>query len=171
MVSMNRQKRPEYRYTGLSLIQQNDGREMLLEKMRDKLAGSSVSHLQAVERRRVARRKTEFSWGWKIAIAAAIGLVNMAWISTGSDEPAKVAVKHARKLAAPAASLDLNLQALYWACALYDYGQLKSRFGVADGVIVNAKTARQRLEGILPKIDAGTRTLINGMMPPTGKQI
>jgi hypothetical protein len=170
MESMNHQKRPTYnRGTGLSLIQQNDGREMMLSKMREKLAGSSMAHLQTVERRRVARQKTAFSWGWKIAIAAAIGLVNVAWMSSGSDAPVKTIAKHARKLPAPAASLDPNLQALYWACALYDYGQLKSRFGVADGVIINANLAKQRLEEMLPEIDPGTRTLITGMMPSNGK--
>jgi hypothetical protein len=170
MEFMNPQKRPVYnRNSGLSLIQQNDGRELLLEKMRGKLAGSAMPSFQAVERKRVARQKTAFDWGWKIAIAAAIGLVNVAWMSSEPEAQVKAAVKHARKLSAPAASLDRNLQALYWACALYDYGQLKSRFGVADGVIINAKLAKERLEAMLPEIDPGTQTLIKGMMPPAGK--
>jgi hypothetical protein len=168
---MNHQKRPVYnRNTGLSLIQQNDGREFLLEKMRGKLAGSSMTHSQSVERRRVARQKTAFSWGWKIAIAAVVGLVNVAWMSSEPETQVKAVAKHARKLPAPAASLDKNLQALYWACALYDYGQLKSRFGVADGVIINAKIAKEHLEEMLPEIDPGTRTLITGMMPPSGME-
>lgn len=170
---MNRQRRPEYRYTGLSLIQQNDGRELLLEKMRDKLAGSTASLEKAVERRRVARQKTALNWGWKIAFAAAIGLVNMAWISSEPEPPAKTVVKakHARKLAAPAASMEPHLKALYWACALYDYGQLKSRFGAADGAVVDAGIARQHLEEMLPKIDPGTRTLILGMMPASERPL
>src|SRR6187549_3758662 len=81
MEFMNHQKRPVYnRNSGLSLIQQNDGREFLLEKMRGKLAGNAVPQFQAMERKRVARQKTAFSWGWKIAMAAVVGLVNVAWM-------------------------------------------------------------------------------------------
>ena len=162
-------KRPVYnRNNGLSLIQPNDGREFLLEKMRGKLAGTSVAHLEAAEKRRVKARKTAMDWTWRIALAAAIVLGNIVYMASRPDAPAKAPEKKAAKLAAPKAALSVNEQALYWAYALYDFDQLKSRYGVSPYAIVDGGIARARLEELLPKADAPTRFMIERMIPKTG---
>ncbi len=164
-------KGPTYiRNTGLSLIQPNDGRELLLEKMRGKLAGASVVHLEAAEKRRVTARKTAFGWGWRIAIAMAVALGNLAYIVSRPDAPAKAAEKHVAKLSAPSAALDANDQALYWTYALYDFDQLKSRYGVSSTAIVDAEYAKERLRALVPKVDARTRFIIDRMTPKAGSK-
>ena len=164
------QKRRTYSLnTGLSLIQPNDGRELLLEKMREKLAGSSMVHLAAAEKRRVAVRKSTLSWGWKIGIASVVALINVIWIVSRSDDTSiKTAAKHARTLPAPLAVWSLEDQAYYWAYALYDYGQLQSRFNIPGHTVINAKVARTGLDELLPKVDLPTRTAIEHMMSPQG---
>jgi hypothetical protein len=164
-------KRPNYiRNTGLSLIQPNDaGREFLLEKMRGKLAGSSLAHVEAMEKRRIAVRKSTASWAWRIGIAAALALVNIVWMTSSEDAPLRqIAKKHARVLAAPNASMDTNQQALYWAYALYDFGELKAHFKVPERAIINAGLARERLELLLPKVDAATLATIQRMSSANG---
>ncbi|MEO6095058.1 MAG: hypothetical protein ABIW76_05070 [Fibrobacteria bacterium] len=164
-------KRPDYiRNTGLSLIQPNDsGREFLLEKMRGKLAGSSMAHMEAAEKRRVAVRKHTMSWAWRIGVTAALALVNIVWIGSREEAPLKLMAKnHARKLPVPTAAMDVNQQALYWAYALYDFAELKVHFKVPDRAIVNTAMARERLALLLPKLDAPTRATIDRMTSASG---
>jgi hypothetical protein len=164
-------KPPVYnRNTGLSLIQPNDGREFLLEKMRGKLAGASVAHIEAAEKRRVRARKTAMDWTWRIALAVAVVSGNIVYLASRPDAPVKAAEKKAAKLAAPKAVLSLNEQALYWAYALYDFDQLKTRYGVSPYAIVDGGVARARLQELFPKADARTRFVIERMVPKTGRK-
>jgi hypothetical protein len=149
-----------------SLVQQQEQRNAIVEKMRGKLAGPSQSLVQTGERRRYAARKTVFGWGWRIALAIVFALGNLAYVTSRQDAPVKAAVKTAPRLPGPAAKLSVNDQALYWTYALYDFDQLKSRFGVSSKGIVDAGLAKRRLRELLPKADARTRFLIERMTPP-----
>ena len=51
----------------ISLIQQRDQRQVMVEKMRGKLAGHSKSFIQAKERQAYATRKRAFVLGWRVA--------------------------------------------------------------------------------------------------------
>jgi hypothetical protein len=152
----------------ISLVQRKDQRQFLVEKMRGKLAGPSQSLIAAQERRKFASRKSSLRLGWKIGMVAAFLLGNFYWLSSREAGPAIADAKSAVRLKAPAAALDANEQAMYWACALYDFGQLQTRFGVPATAIVDANLARVRLREILPKADARTRFLVARMAPSQG---
>ena len=149
----------------ISLIQQRDQRQVMVEKMRGKLAGHSKSFIQAKERQAYATRKRAFVLGWRVALVGAFLLGNIYYITSRPEAPAKAAAKKAPRLAAPPASMNVNDQAMYWTLALYDFDQLKSRFGVGPMTIVDAASAKRKLHELLPKVDARTRFLIDRMAP------
>jgi hypothetical protein len=68
-------------------------------------------------------------------------------------------------LSEPAAYLDPNRQALYWAYALYDNDKLTSEFGVPPRTIVDFGMARAKLLELMPKLDAKTRVAIGRYLP------
>lgn len=149
----------------ISLIQQRDQRQVMVEKMRGKLAGHSQSFIQAKERQAYATRKRAFVLGWRVALVGAFLLGNIYYVASRSDAPAKAAARKAPRLPAPAATMNVNDQAMYWTLALYDFDQLKSRFGVGPMTIVDAPAAKRKLQDLLPKVDARTRFLIDRMAP------
>jgi hypothetical protein len=153
----------------LSLIQQNGQREMMLEKMRSKLAGTSQHQVQKKERIVLASRRKAMGWGWRIAIMGAFLVGNLYFFSEGPQQTVKAAPKSAPRLPAPLASMDVNEQALYWAFALYDFDQLKERFGVQAASIVDAGVARKKLGELMPKVNDRTRFIIARMTPPERK--
>jgi hypothetical protein len=150
----------------ISLIQQQAQRQLMVEKMRGKLAGHSQSFVQAKERQAYATRKRALVLGWRLALLGAFLLGNFYYISSRPDAPAKEAVKKAPRLPAPPATMNVNDQAMYWTLALYDFDQLKSRFGVGERTIVDAGAAKRKLKELLPKVDARTRFAIDRMVPP-----
>lgn len=154
----------------LSLVQQNGQRELMLEKMRGKLAGASQHHLQTKERMVHASRRRAMGWGWRLVILGAFLVGNLYFFSTGPELAAKGAPKSAPRLPAPLASLDVNEQALYWTYALYDFDQLKEKYGVQATSIVDAGVARKRLRDLMPKVNARTRFLIDRMTPQERKR-
>jgi hypothetical protein len=150
----------------ISLVQQRDQRQLMVERMRGKLAGHSQSFIQAKERQAYATRKRAFVLGWRVALVGVFLLGNFYYIASRPEAPAKEAAKKAPRLPAPAATMNENDQAMYWTLALYDFDQLKSRFGVRAGTIVDAGAAKRKLKDLLPKVDARTRFTIDRMAPP-----
>ena len=153
------------RNAGMSLIQVHDGRQLMLEKMRGKLAGASQFQTESIERRRVTARKSMLGWSWRIGILAVIAAGNIMWMSSRTEMKRMVAPKHAPTLAPPAAALNANEQALYWAYALYDFDKLCSKFNVPKGVVIDSRIAAANLRGLFPKADAQTRFAIERYLP------
>ncbi len=157
------------RNPGMSLIQVHDGRQLMLDKMRGKLAGTSQFHAEASERRRVSARvsarKALLGWGWKIGALGLIAAVNIVWLSNHSQGKVDVAPRHAPNLIPPSTKLTIDEQALYWAYALYDFDKLKSRFGAAKGVVIDSRLALANLQQLLPKVDPRTRFVIDRYQP------
>lgn len=135
--------KPASRDTGLSLMQNNPPRELLLEKMRSKLATTPPAALVAIN---------YFLIGNRDAITAKIR---------------KPAVP---TLPQPSENLSTDEQALYYVYALYDYPKLASTFGLKGFVAVDQNEARRRLDELLP--DVGPKTLgeISRYMPVAFKQ-
>lgn len=150
----------------ISLIQQQAQRQLMVAKMRGKLAGHSQSFLHAKERQAYATRKRAYVLGWRLALLGAFLLGNFYYIASRPDAPLKETAKSAPRLSAPPATMDVNDQAMYWTLALYDFDRLKTRFGVAAGTIVDAGAAKRKLNELLPKVDARTRFQIDRMVPP-----
>jgi hypothetical protein len=157
------------RNSGMSLMQPNDGRDAMLEKMRGKLAGSSEVHIQAKAQRRIRARKSTFGWAWRIAIVGALAAGNAIWISNRPEGAIIASHRRAPRLPPPAENLSVNEKALYWAYALYDFDQLKAKYGVGKAVVVDARLAASNLQDLLPKVDAKTRFLIERYLPAPKK--
>jgi hypothetical protein len=153
------------RNQGMSLIQVHDGRQLMLEKMRGKLAGASQFHTENVERRRVSARKSLLGWGWRIGVFAVLAIGNILWLSNRPQGKAVAAAKHAPRLETPSAKLTANEQALYWAYALYDFDQLRAKFGAPKGVVIDSRLAFANLQELLPKVDERTRFTIERYRP------
>ena len=85
----------------ISLIQQRDQRQVMVEKMRGKLAGHSQSFIQAKERQAYATRKRAFVLGWRVALVGVFLLGNIYYIASRPEAPAKAAAKKAPRLPAP----------------------------------------------------------------------
>jgi hypothetical protein len=166
---MNKNQNPKNPQPGLSLIQVRDDKEAMLSKMRGKLAGASEVQVQAAERRRARARSSVLSWGWKIALSVTFVTGNVIWWTTRPEGSIIAPRKHATVLPSPAENLSLNEKALYWAYALYDFDQLKARYGVGKETIVDARVAAANLKSLLPKVDAKTRFLIDRYMPVPGR--
>ncbi|MDB5051488.1 MAG: hypothetical protein JWO30_4559 [Fibrobacteres bacterium] len=156
-------------YRGLSLIQVRDDREAMLLKMRSKLAGAAEPPTLRPEKRRVAMRKPGFPWRWGFYAAALLGLCNYAYFDSGSENSVPVKEKRAKTLPLPPAKLSANDQALYWSYALYDFERLKEKFGVPKATIVDSRLAAEKLQALLPKVDAMTRFTIDRYTSEAGR--
>ena len=151
---------------GLSLIQPGDDRNILLEKMRGKLAGSALPDFHAVEKRRGAATRSFHGWGWKSGFTAAVLACNILYLTGRSiRETSVAAVKKAPSLNRAPTALGPNEQALFWAYALYDFNRLRSEFGIQKETIVDAGLATMSLRVLLPKIDAATKAKIDRYHP------
>lgn len=160
---MNKKSTPDQ--YNLSLIQVPKERDILLAKMRGKLAGRSQFETRAREKSVMASRAGKVSWAWKIALVAVLIIGNGAYFLTRENSTVHLLVKRAPTLAHPPADLDLNKQALYWTYALYDFDRFKSTFGATKNVIVDGKLASERLAALLPGVDARTRHIIGTYLP------
>lgn len=161
------EKKPVPGSYDLSLIKVPKERDILLAKMRGKLAGQSRFESLAREKAIHAARVRKLGWAWKIALAAALVAGNCAYFLTRENSAIRLLVKRAPTLAHPPAALDLNKQALYWTYALYDFDRLKATFGVPRNAIVDGHFASERLSALLPDVDARTRFIIGTYLPRT----
>ncbi|MDB5102362.1 MAG: hypothetical protein JWP91_51 [Fibrobacteres bacterium] len=146
----------------ISLVQQRENRQAMVEKMRGKLAAPSQAGLRVVEGKRRAARKSAFNKGWKVVLAGLFLCGNYMVFSGRAPIAAKSRSEVSPLLPEPSAKLDANNQALYWTFALYDYDRLKASYPVPENAIINAGLAAQNLRTLLPKVDARTRFIIDG---------
>lgn len=147
-----------------SLIQRQEQRQAVLEKMRGKLAGRSQDVIQASERKRASARGNASAWGWKIALAAVLIAGAMVLKPGKTNKAVQAPANSTLVLAGPSARMGLNDQALYWTYALYDFDRLKVSYGIPKNAIVDAGLASEKLRALRPKVDARTRFIIDGYM-------
>jgi predicted membrane-bound mannosyltransferase len=141
-------------------------RNVVLERMRGKLAGQSADLMAQEDNRRKVVRKRRFAWGWRTGLAALFLAANAVLVMKYAPE-ADAMVKAVRKAPAlsPSKSLSLDDQALFWTYALYDYGRLVKRFGAPAKAVVSAQEAKAELARLLPKVGARTRFDIGQYLP------
>ncbi|MDB5051484.1 MAG: hypothetical protein JWO30_4555 [Fibrobacteres bacterium] len=150
---------------GASLLQNNPAREMLLEKMRSKLATTPPPALEQALRRRVSRRTSLFSWGWKAGLALVFVAANYLLISHKDVIISRIGLESVPALPKPEKKMDVDEQALYWTYALYDIRKFRQHFGVQGYYAINSKDARKQLEALLPQVGPATLGMISAYGP------
>jgi hypothetical protein len=162
----------------LGLIQKADERQLQLAKMRAKLASQSLGlRMPPKPRQRLLEAAFTMpipmgaasSWAWKIMLALSLIIGNGAYFFFSHEEKARLAVKRLPALRAPRPAMDVNMQALYWTYALYDFNKLVATFGMPSQSMVNTDIARAKLAELLPKTDPVTRLAIERYLPHTGR--
>jgi hypothetical protein len=153
------------RDNGLSLLQNNPSRDLLLEKMRSKLATTPSTAQAETERKREVRRRATASW--TVRGLALAGLIALNYFVFGHRE--EIAAKLQRhavpSLPAPSAAASPDEQALYYVYALFDYPKLGARFGVTGFYAVDQAAAKRRVEDLLPRVSMKTLGEISRYMP------
>lgn len=140
----------------LSLLQKNPSREVLLNKMREKLAGSSMDLQEKEQRLKQVRKRLNRAWIWKFSVAALLIAANVLLYTQKERIIVTLGFEGVPALPGPKASLDPDDQALYWTYALYDFDRLQSTFGVTDRYAINAVAARKALQELLPQVGMST---------------
>ena len=153
------------RDTGLSLLQQQPSREMLLAKMRGKLANTPSAAVVDKTRRRDARQRDTATWIMRIVMLAGFVAVNYLFIGhrelfTPAAKPGRV-----KSLAAPGEQYTADEKALYLTYALYDYPLFKQRFGLKGFLALNQADAGARLRALLPQVGPETLGIIANYVP------
>src|SRR4051812_1820779 len=115
---------------GLSLLQANPSREVMLEKMRNKLASKPSTAQIHSDLKREKRRSAATTWTVRALILLALAAVNYLFLGNGDLLASKLRKPSVPRLPAPALALSADDQALYYAYALYDYQRLEERFKV-----------------------------------------
>lgn len=140
------------RDTGLTLLQSNPSRELLLEKMRGKLATTPTTVHVETERKRDVRRRTTASW--TIRALALLGLCALNYFIIGNRDviAAKLRAPAVPRLPTVSESLTPDQQALYYAYALFDYPKLQEQYKVSGFYAVNQADAKKRLQALLPQV-------------------
>jgi len=151
--------------TGLSLFQPDDRREIVLSRMRQKLAGVSGQTAERNMRHRLAHRNRMLAWGWKGVLAALLIVANVIFLGKRDSNLFTLGVQGIPYLPSPAAALGADEKARYWAYALYDYDKLKARFGMDNRYAVNQAEAKKRLQDLLPSVGMETLGEISGYAP------
>ena len=149
----------------LSLLQKDPSREALLNKMREKLAGTSVDLQQKQQRLKQVRDRRSRAWIWKFSLAALLIAANVLFYTQKERLIGRLGFEGVPALPRPKASLSPDTQALYWAYALYDFGKLQSRFGVANHFAINAVAARKALQELHPRVSMATLGEISAYGP------
>jgi hypothetical protein len=153
------------RDTGLSLLQNNPPRELLLEKMRSKLASTPSTAQVETERKRDVRRRATASW--TVRGLALAGLIALNYFVFGHRE--QIAAKLHRHavpaLPSPSAAASPDEQALYYVYALFDYPKLAARYGVTGFYAVDQAAVKRRLEELMPRVSMKTLGEISRYMP------
>jgi hypothetical protein len=153
------------RDTGLTLMQRNPPREVLLEKMRGKLATTPGATHVETERKREVRRRATASWTVRAIALMALAALNYFIIENREAISAKLNKPSVLVLPAPLESYTPDQQALYYVYALYDYPKLKESFGVSGFYAVNQTEAKKRIMDLLPQVSNRALGEISGYMP------
>lgn len=153
------------RDTGLSLLQTNPSRELLLEKMRSKLATTPAAAVVETTRKREVRRRNGKSWVVRGLILAGIVAVNYLAIGQKDAIQAKISRKAVASLPVPGDNLTTDEMALYYTYALYDYPKLKTTFHINGFVAVDQADAKRQLEDLLPDVSAKALNEISRYTP------
>ncbi|MDB5102358.1 MAG: hypothetical protein JWP91_47 [Fibrobacteres bacterium] len=160
-----------YKDQGIALLQKNPSRELLLEKMRLKLATTPPPAMEKEVRKRDVRKKKTLSWTVRGAILLAIIGSNYFLIGHKDTIVAKLGFEAVSSLPAPKESLGPDEKALYWTYAMYDIGKLRARFGVSGYYAINPIIARRGLEAVLPMVTSETLNEISAYLPVAYKTI
>lgn len=148
-----------------SLLQRDPQREIMLNKMREKLAGNPGVVAEREQWKRKARRQWLVSMGWRGGLAALLIAANVLLFEQKDVLLSKLGYQGVPSLPAPKAALSVDDQALYWTYALYDYRKFKERFGVNGYFAVNQPDARKRLLDLMPRVGVETLGKISKYTP------
>jgi hypothetical protein len=159
------------RDSGLTLMQSNPPRELLLAKMRGKLATTPAAAQVAMERKRNGRRSATASWTMRGIALIALCALNYFIIGNRDVIEAKLHKPAIPTLPYPSESASTDQQALYYVYALYDYPKLKELYGVSGFYAVNQADAKRRLEELLPRVSTRTLGEISRYMPVAFKSV
>lgn len=150
---------------GISLLQNNPPRELLLQKMRSKLASTPSTVQVETLRKREVRRSATATWTVRALVVIGLGAINYLLIGNRDVIAAKLHAPAVPRLPALAESYSPDERALYYTYALYDYPKLKERFGVTGFLAVDQGEARRHLEELLPVVTPKTLGIISGYTP------
>ncbi|MBW8889374.1 MAG: hypothetical protein JF616_16585 [Fibrobacteres bacterium] len=159
------------RDTGLTLMQSNPPRELLLEKMRGKLATTRSKAQVATEHNREVRKRTTASWTLRAIALIALCALNYFIIGNHDMIAAKLHKPAIPTLPSPAESATPDQQALYYVYALFDYPKLNERYGVSGFYAVNQADAKRRIEALLPQVSDRALGEISRYMPIAFKTV
>jgi hypothetical protein len=156
---------------GLALLQRNPSRELLLEKMRTKLASTPSPTVGIQLRKHEARRKNAWSWFIRGGIVLSLIGANYMFIRNKDVIVAKLGFEGVPSLPKPDRQLSSDEQALYWTYAMYDIVKFRRQFGVEGFYAIDQNKARRSLEALLPEVSPQTLGEISGYFPIAYKQV
>lgn len=159
------------RDTGLTLMQSHPSRELLLEKMRSKLATTPGATLVANERNREVRKRATASWTMRAIALIALCALNYFIIGNRDVIAARLSKPSVPRLPAPSEAATPDQQALYYVYALYDYPKLKEGYGLTGFYAVNQAEAKRRIQALLPLVSNRTLGEISRYMPVAFKSV
>lgn len=159
------------RDTGLSLLQHDPSRELLLEKMRSKLATTPAASVAVTERKREVRQRSGQTWIVRGLILA--GIIGINYFAIGNKDAivAKISKRSVASLPNPVGDYSTDEQALYYVYALYDYPRLKEVYQVTGFFAVDQKEARRQLDDLLPDVSPKALGEISRYMPVAFKTV
>lgn len=158
------------RHQGQALFQTSDAQQLLLSKMRARLAGGSEVDVIIQTRQKIKVHKNAFGWFTKAGIAAIVFLGNLVYLEQSNSSTKVEQEKRAPKLESPTQSLSLDDQALFWTYALYDFQLLKTKFNVKQNVVINGHQAHSQLETLLPKTSPAIQSVIQNYLKTQNKK-
>jgi hypothetical protein len=156
---------------GLSLLQQNPSRELLLEKMRSKLATTPAAAMVRTEHKKEARQRSGKTWTTRGLILAGIVAINYFAIGNKDLIASKISRRAVASLPVPSDNLSTDEQAMYYVFALYDYPRLKETYGVKGFFAIDQAYARRQLDDLLPDVSPKALGEISKYMPVAFKTI
>ncbi len=136
----------------LSLIRKYDEREVMLGKMRGKLAGRSQHAIQLEANLKARKSNARSGWGWQATLVILLVAANLIFIGNKETFIAVAVKKEIVSLNETTAPMTAEEEALFWTYALYDYDKFKERFGDKAKLTVNHQVAKAKLQEILPKV-------------------
>ena len=158
------------RDTGLSLLQQSPSRELLLEKMRSKLASTPSAAATVAVRRAEIRKSVTATWSMRALMLLGFIAINYFIIGHRGTLAAKIGIKSVPSLPTPSA-YTTDEQALYYVYALYDYPMLEQRFGASQFFAIDQAETRRKLDALLPEVSPETLGAISRYMPVAFKSV
>jgi len=153
------------RDTGLTLMQSHPSRELLLEKMRGKLATTRSSAQVATEHKREVHKRVTASWTMRVIALIALCALNYFIIGNRDVIAAKLHKPSVPRMPIAEQTASPDDQALYYVYALYDYPLWQKKFGLTGFFAVDQGLARRKLDELLPQVTPRTLGEISKYMP------